>query len=53
VARGRAGAKRCEFIIGILESPCVKRIVLLARLSTGRWFMIAGTERGVFQFRGR
>jgi len=31
----------------------VKHIVLLATLSTGRWFIIGGTGRGVFQFRGR
>jgi len=44
---------RWELIMGILGSPRVKGIVRCATASTGRWFLIAGTGRGVFQCKGR
>ena len=44
---------RWELIMGILDSPRVKGIVRGATASTGRWFLIRGTGRGVFQCRGR
>jgi len=48
-----AGHMRWELIMGILDSPRVKGIVRWATTSTGRWFLIGGTGRGVFQCRGR
>jgi len=39
--------------MGILDSPKVTGIVRWATASTGRWFLIGGTGRGVFQCRGR
>jgi len=38
--------------MGILDSPCVKGIVLWATASIGRWFLMGGTGRGAFQCRG-
>jgi len=49
----RAGETRCELIIGVLDSPCVKGMVLWATASIGSWFLIGGTGRGVFQWSGR
>ena len=49
----RARETRCEFIMGILDSPWVKGMVLWATASTGRWFLMRGTGRGVFQLKGR
>jgi len=45
---GKIPGTRCAFIIGILDRPPVKAIVLWATLSIGRWF-----RRGVSQLRGR
>jgi len=52
---GRLGAEhtRWELIIGILDSPRVKGIVLWATASIGKWFLIGGMGRGVLQCRGR
>jgi len=52
---GREGAAKTkwELIMGILDSPRVKGIVRWATASTGRWFLIGGAARGVFQCRGR
>ena len=40
---------RGELITGIFESPWVKGTVLWATASTGRWAVIGGMGRGVFQ----
>jgi len=48
-----AAQAKWELIMGILDSPRVKGIVLWATASTGRGFLIGGTGRGVFQCRGR
>jgi len=51
----RAGTSgtRCAFIMRILDRPRVKRIVLWATESIGRWFQTGGEGWGVFQLRGR
>jgi len=48
-----ASETRCELIMGILDCPLVKGMVLWATASIGRWFLVGGTGRGVFQWRGR
>jgi hypothetical protein len=51
--RAELPGTRCALIMGILDRPLVKGIVLCATASTGRWFLMGGDERGVFQLRGR
>ena len=48
-----AGETRCALIMGILDSPWEKGMVLWATASIGRWFLIGGMGLGVFQWRGR
>jgi len=49
----RVDETRWELIMGILEGPWVKGIVLWANASIGRWLLRGGTGRGAFQWRGR
>jgi len=51
--RVSVGGTRWEFIMGILESPCVKGIVQWATSAIRRCVLIGDTREGVFQLRGR
>jgi len=51
--RAETSGTRCQYIMGILDRPPVKAIVMWATVSIGRWFRRGGEGRGVFQLRGR
>ena len=50
---GKTSGNRCALIMGTLESPPVKAIVLWATASIARWFWSGEEGRGVFQLRGK
>jgi len=45
---GEASGTRCAFIMGILDRPPVKVIVLWAKACIGRWFQRGEEGQGVF-----
>jgi len=51
--RAKTSGTRCPFMMGILERPPVKAIVLWSTASIGRWVWRGGEGWGVFQLRVR